>query len=529
MSAWTDGKTEVLLGPHGLSVHRGDEVHLILSTEQLGGALAPKKGKAGFSRLRSLAVTSGAKHAFTITAKRELVRTTLAAKPKTLRFPWTISALAPAHGQRVFAAYVTGTKARAMTSLVIGSPPANPKATWEHVYESDKPKKVKWPEGLLWDKAQWSRKTRWTVDPDLLGLDVNEHAYTVYDRASAVVGVLRRPGPDKPPEGFSCVLRTPFSKGTKFSAIAGPRGVFVATCKPDGKAALSEFDDAGKHLAHRELDASEIYPMALAGEHLFAVVEQRKLLILGHDLAEQAALDLVEVPRSQVIIRPHPDGKAALIALGDKLLRARLDGDSWTLTELDLGGVPEPGEAHQAEIPEAEIEEPDQPEAGPGDGRVRIITQAPRLSLNPQQPNDAWRFAANDKFEIVLNAVSVGGPATETGLYVEVSGDALDKGLLEPASVAIEGSNTGEATFVTVGKKRRAALPEFRLPAGVEPIKDKKVKPKERFLDNPEDTFVTVRLRGKTLAAGSQLLFVRVGFEGTEEGSLMRGRPFAVG
>jgi hypothetical protein len=73
-------------------------------------------------------------------------------------------------------------------------------------------------------------------------------------------------------------------------------------------------------------------------------------------------------------------------------------------------------------------------------------------------------------------------------------------------------------------------LPEFRVPAGVEPIKDKKIKPKERFLDNPEDTFLTIRLTGKASKDGAgDLAYVRVGFEGTEEGSLMRGRPVTVG
>ena len=528
MSAWTDGSTEVFLGPNGLSVHReGDDPQLVLSTNQLGGAMAPKKGKAGFTRLRELAVNPGAKYAFTTNAKRELVRTTLSDEPKRLRFPWNISALASGYGQRVFAAYVTGTKARAATSIVLGSPPADPKGTWEHVYEGDKPKKVKWPADLLWEKPVWSRKTRWAVDPDLLHVDVNEHGYTVYDRASAVVGVLRRAGPKQAPEAFNCVLRTPMDKGTTFSATASARGVFVATCKAGGEAVLSEFDDEGKMLAHRKLSANDIMPMATVGERLFAVIDQRKLVVLGLDFAEQASVDLPEVPASQIFLRPQPDGKALTLVLGDKFLRASDEGGTWTIRDADLGSVPEPDGSHEEDIPEAEIVAPDVPEAGPGDGRVRIITQAPRLSLNPQQPNDAWKFTAGAPFEIVINAVSVGGPA-ETGLYIEVSGDAIDKGLLEPETVAIEGSNTGEAKFETEGKKRRARLPDFRVPAGVEPVKDKKVKPKDRFLDNPEDTFLTVRLAGKGIAQGSELVFVRVGFEGTEEGSLMRGRPFSV-
>ena len=78
MSAWTDGATSVTLGPKGLSVHRSDGVDLVLSLEQLGGALAPKKGKGGgFVRLRPLTVNPGAKQAFTVTEARRLVRASL--------------------------------------------------------------------------------------------------------------------------------------------------------------------------------------------------------------------------------------------------------------------------------------------------------------------------------------------------------------------------------------------------------------------------------------------------------------------
>lgn len=528
MSAWTDGENTVVVGPKGLSAHRSDGVKLVLSTEQLGGALSAKKGKGALVPLRPLAVNPGAKYAFTTTAAGRLVRTTLGNTTKCLQFPWDISALAPATGQKVLAAYVTGTKARAMTSIVWGQPPADPKDKWEHSFEAGKPKKVKWPESLLWEKPQWSRKTRWTVKPERLVVTANAHGYTVYDLDSAVVGVLRRSDPKQPPEDFACVLRTPMDKQTSFSAVASARGVIVSTCQKDGRAVLSEFNDAGKMLAHRELGAKQIGPIMLAGERIFVLVEQRKLLVLGLDLSEQATVELPELPPSELNLQPNAAGTRFVLAIADKLFEGQLAGGAWSLSELDLSEVPDDSNFDNDAIAEAEIQTPDEPEGASGDrGRVRIITQAPRLSLDPEQPNDAWSFPAGGPFEIVLKAVSVGGPA-ETGLYVEVSGDALTKGLIEPESVAIEGVNTGAATFEAKGNERIARLPDFRLPAGVEPIKDKKVKPRERFLDNPEDTFVTVRLSAKALAKGDELLFVRVGFEGTEEGSLMRGRPLKV-
>jgi hypothetical protein len=533
MSAWTNGKLHVVVGPIGLSVHRGERAELILSTTQLGGPLPVKKGKAGSARVHPLAVTADGKLVFTIDAERKLIRAALEPGGPTTKFPWDISDLAPADGPRVFAAFVSGTKARALASIAIGVPPADPKGKWEHEFEAERPTKVEWPDELLWDKAPWSRKTRWTIQADELLVDANPHGYAVYDIDSAVVGVLRRPSPSALPTGFNAVHRTPKDKGTSVAATVTARGVLVATCKPDGAAVICEFDDAGKLLAHRKLEAAAISQLTHAGERVFALIERRKLAIFGLDLAPQAELELPALPPSQVRLRAGADGSTFLLALADKVIEGSFDkGGSWTLRELDLGGVPTPGKAHETPIPEATIEVPDEPTGSDGkpiDTRTRIITQAPRLDLDPNQPNEAWQFVIDEELEIVLNAVSVGGPA-ETGLYVEISGAALDKRLVEPISVTIEGANQGQAEFARQGSKLVATFPELLVPAGVEPIKDKKIKPKERFLDNPEDTFLTIRLRGRVTKLGAnELFFVRVGFERLgQEGSLMRGRPVSV-
>jgi hypothetical protein len=529
VSAWTDGKIHVVVGPAGLSIHRGDEVELLLTTEQLGGELPSAKGRR--TRLRPLAVPVGSEAVYTINAERKLVRATLGGKRASLLFPWDISALATAEGEQVFAAYVTGTKARALTSIVLGSPPADPKSKWEHEYESDKPQKVEWPDQLLWEKAPWSRKTRWTVDPNLLEIDANAHGYTVCDTDSAVVGVLRRPGPKQPPVAFACVLRTPMDVGSTVFATATARGVLVATSRGDGQSVVCEFDDNGKLLHHRLISATRLGPISLAGPRVFVVVDDREMLVLDHALAEQAKVALTAgLDGSELQLRPSDSGDHFVLASSEKILHGSLAGGSWTIRELDLGKVPSPGKTHAVAIAAAEIEVPVEPTGSDGqplDTRQRIIAQAPGLSLDPNQPNDAWTFIPDAPFELALNAVSVGGPA-ETGLYVEVSGGALEKRLIEPEVVEIEGRNRGRASFEVAGKRRIARLPQLLIPAGVEPNKDKKIKPKERFLENPEDTFVTVRLRGKTLAMGSDLLYVRVGFDGTDEGSLMRGRPLTI-
>ncbi|NVB42647.1 hypothetical protein G6O69_32795 [Pseudenhygromyxa sp. WMMC2535] len=524
MSAWTNGKLHVVAGPRGLSVHRDDRVDLLLASEQLGGEIAPKKGKSGFVRLRPVAVGEAAKIAYTTGVSRSLVRVPIDGRGKAARYPFQISALAPAEGDRVLAAFVTGTKARAMTSIVIGTPPADPKGKWEREFEADRPSKVDWPEELLWDKAPWSRKTRWTTDPDLLHVEVNRFGYAIYDDASAVVGVLRR-GAD----AFECVLRTPYEKGTSLAATPSEGGVFVLTCKGEGSAALAHFDPSGKLLAHRVLDGRKVGALTLAGDQLVAVLDGALALFRASDLSPLGTLALPgPLPASQTCLRLAADASSFMLALADKVLRGVVDGESWKTDEVELDEVPEPSSAHQAEIPEVEVEAVPEPEQSPGDGRPRIITQAPRLGMNPLQPNDAWSFALGAEFEIVIMAVSVGGPA-ERGLYVELSGDALEQGLVSASTVEIVGTRTVQADFEAQGAKKLLAKLDYLVPAGVEPQKDKKIKPKERFLDNPEDTFLTVTLRGKAAKAGNgALLFVRVGFEGEQEGSLMRGRPVTV-
>lgn len=530
MTIWTDGKDRVVVGARGLSVHRGGGAELQLGLEQLGGKLAPKKGKTGFARLRPLAVGDGGKVAYTIDKDRNLVRTSLGKAGEGTRFPWLISTLAPADGDKVMATYVTGTKARAVTSVVIGTPPADPKGKWERSFEASRPAKVDWPAGLLWEKAPWSRKTRWATDPDLLYVDRNAHGYVVYDLASAVIGLLRPKDED-----FACVLRLPKDKNTGVTATATAEGFLGAVNLANGAAALAHVSPDGKLLASASFTAKSLGPMTVIGDTALMLVDHAKFLCFAlADLSLQGEVPLADdLPASQVLMRSAADGSKVLVSVDERIYEGTGSGASWSFAPVDLGDVPEASGEHEAEIPEAEIEEPDEPAGGagaPGSDRQRYITQAPRLSLNPQQPNEAWKFPVSGAFEIVINAVSEGGKA-EAGLFVEMSNEAIEKGLMEPVKATVTTLQGAEISgeFVAQGKKRVAKV-DYLVPAGVEPIKDKKVKPKERFLDNPEDTFVTVRLEGKTAGPGSAMLYVRVGFEGSgTEGSLMRGRPVVLG
>lgn len=554
MSVAVEGNTRAVASAKGVSVHTGGEAKLVLATSQLG-EVAPKKGKASFMRLRPVALASGAKLLYTTDKDRQLVRASTDAPGKGTRFPWLISALASVAGSddKVLAAYVTGTKARAMTSIVIGTPPADPKGKWAQDFEAQRPAKVAWPEELLWEKAPWSRKTRWATDPDLLFVDRSPHGYTVYDTASAVIGLIR-PGAD----AFACTLRTPKDKASSVSATATAQGVLVATAKGNGEAVLGHFDPDGKLLGHCRFAAHVVGPMTVAGDDVLLVVDGAKLLAFAPDASAQRSETALpnDLPASQIALAATGDGSGVLLGIADRVFEVTRSGDGWSSAGFDIGVVPEASEPHQAAIEDVEVEEPDEPTGPTGkplDLRPRIITQAPRLTLDPLQPNQAWSFAIGGTYEIVIKAVSVGGP-TEHGLYVEIEGEGLANGYIAPTEVVVHRGEVPlhpKATdeereayekarkarkppkefvgrFEVKGKKHLAHI-DYLVPAGVEPNKEKKVKPKDRFLDNPEDTFLIVRLRGETKKVGSGLIFVRVGFLSSgQEGSLMRGRPVSV-
>lgn len=530
VSAWTNGDVHVVLGPRGLSIHRGDHAELVLALAQLGGEFPTRDA---IPLLRPLAVDPNAKVAFTVNHERNLVRTALEPGARAQLYPWMIAVLAAIDHERVLAAYVTGTKARAVTSVVWGVPPADPKLAWERSFEADKPTKVDWPDNLIWDKAIWSRKTRWTTDLELLEIDANRHGYVLTDTDSAVVGLLR-PNPG----AFVCVLRTPKDKDSTVAATASPTGVIVATAMPSlGRAVICHFDEKGGLERKRELEARELGPITIVDDLVVCLADRRELILLGvDDLEPKARVPLpAPLPPGQVVLRGS--GKRGFVLAGPgRIFHGRAQGSSWSLVELDLARVPAPSDAHEAAIAPVEIVAPPPVEASaaaPIDMGQRIIGQAPALGLDPHNPNDAWHFRVAEPFEIEIRAVSVGGPA-ETGLVVELSGEALDRKLFEPIGVQVIGGQglgaiEAQASFGPPTAGRRVALLDgFRLPAGVEPVKDKKIKPHERFLENPPDTFVTVRLRCQPLALGSGLLYLRVGFDRVKDGSLMRGRPLTI-
>jgi hypothetical protein len=525
VSAWTNGDVHVVLGPRGLSIHRGDHAELVLALAQLGGEFPPREK---LTLLRPLAVDPAARVAFTVNHERGLIRTALEPGGKALLYPWLISVLAPIDHERVLAAYVTGTKARALTSVVYGAPPPDPKLKWEREFESDKPKKVDWPDNLIWEKPIWSRKTRWTTDPELLEIDGNRHGFVLTDTDSAVVGLLR---PD--PRGFVCILRTPKDKDSTVAATASAQGVLVATGMPSlGRSAICHFDEAGMLLQRHELEAREVGPITIVDDLAICVVDRREVLILDlGELEPKARMPLgTELPPTQMVMRGSSKHSFVLAGAG-RVFHGRQTGAQWKVVELDVSSVPEPGSKHEAAITAAEIAVPEPSEtaaAAPIDLGPRIIGQTPQLGLDPHQDNDAWHYVFAKPFEIEIKTVSIGGPA-ETGLFVEVAGDAIEKQLIELVSVRATGVIDTRAEFGPGAKKRTAVLDAYRLPAGIEPSKDKKIKPLERFAENPPDTFLTIRLACKPLVLGTGLLYVRVGFAGAgNEGSLMRGRQLTI-
>lgn len=141
---------------------------------------------------------------------------------------------------------------------------------------------------------------------------------------------------------------------------------------------------------------------------------------------------------------------------------------------------------------------------------------APVLGLLSTQQ---WRVAPGQTVSLALTLSNGGGPL-DGGIVVELGGAALEKGFIEPKSVAASG---GEGTFERRGNIAVAKVPGVRLQADLEV--DRKVDKKAH---RPPSLGVTVAVTGVT--PGSALFTVRVlaAARNDRSGSAMVGRTLVV-
>ena len=380
-----------------------------------------------------------------------------------------------------------------MTSIVLGAPPANPKATWENDYEAGKPREggrlargLAVGEGPVESQDPLGHQPRphpgRRQHPRVHGLRHGQRrgrgpaAYGPQDRARGLrlraadplrEGLVRgrerdrqgRAGRDVPrqrPRGC-CASSTTRARPCDTSACRRPRSAPCPTpatpCSPSSRTPSSS-STTPTSTAKAELALPDGLPASQV--HLRPNADGTSFLLSnrGQGPARRARGRHLVAPRGRPVRRPEPERRAR-----------RRDRRS-----RDRGARGAHGRRRASRSTRASGSSP----------------QAPRLSLNPNQPNDAWSFKAGEAFEIVLAAVSVGGPAKEIGPVRRGQRRRLDQG---PARIHLgvpsRARNEGQAEFEVQGRKAVASLPDFRVPAGVEPIKNKEGQAQGALLGEP--------------------------------------------
>jgi hypothetical protein len=129
-----------------------------------------------------------------------------------------------------------------------------------------------------------------------------------------------------------------------------------------------------------------------------------------------------------------------------------------------------------------------------------------------------WQVAIGGEAALQLVLANRGGPVK--GIYIELTGDAVVKGQVEPISIT-----AGDHTATFTGATPRAELTELAIDPGyVEPTgkRPRQAPP----LPPPPSVALFVKIRGK--AAGNSLLMVRIGAL-AGGASAMQGRGITVG
>lgn len=521
MRVWTNAAVHVVLGPHGLSVERDGVASQILP---------PLDAEEG---AHALAVDPSGKRAHCMAKGYRWVTVDLEEGAEPSFISGELVALAPLAANDVAAVYLERRGKQSSAKFRVGPMPA-PGTVWSGELNLAKPAKFKWPAGLIWgedEKLPWSRKSKVSVDPRDVRIVVNEHGTVLADSLSGIIALVR-PGSQE----IDFHGRVPITDAGRVFGCATEQGVLAVVKEPNGSG-LGHFGPKGKHLGSTALEAAGQPTLAETG---VLVPSGAQMVCLSLDtltpVADPVALKFAEPDDS----RADAKGRSFLTARGKgedgdgehgALLGIRQGDGSWAVHVLDL-----PEGMTDIEIPDPEDEELIDPEkearrakkAGPLP-LERNTHGEPHLTFDLNPRAKPWSFPSASRFEIFAPFISTGGPAK--GLFVELSGPAIETGVIDPKAVTITREEDGKPIRVefTGNKTRRAEFPTITVPAGV--IRDPDEKKRSKIHEHsPPDTKFVAQIEGEAIQDGSGLLLVRVGFLAHgQRGSVLRGKPISVG
>ncbi len=348
-----------------------------------------------------------------------------------------------------------------------------------------------------------------------VSLHANRHGVVATSTYSGLVVGL---APDTLAPTWS--FRLPSQPEAALTAVAVAGGVLATICVGGAEASLLHIGHDGEVRAQRSKLGREpavglSRPLLVDGD--LALVTNEGEQVYEIIVADLGAKRVTVVPfGGDVGIVAHgstSDGATHLIALGDPQApphKATLHRLVRTAGRLRATAVAMPNLRPPAER---------RPSMGPP-------RNAGPASVGIAASGGAWSVAGGAEIDLALTVTSKGGPAP--GVWVELSGPALDAALFEPRTAAC-----GEiaADFTRSGSAMRAVLSGAAIDATYLRAPGSGGRVARGESPDPVTT-VTIRVRGAI--AGSALLMVRIGpvvgsvQAGSQIGSAMQGRTITV-
>lgn len=436
MRVWTNGALHVARSPRGLYVFRGTQVvrFIELPREETRGALLavePSGSHAWVEDFRKISLEDGS------------IDEGLGASPLDLT----------ASPEGVAALLLSGREVR----LVTGSP----RGRWSREIDlyPHAVTRTQFP-SALGASSPWVWRDSTSLSPDSLRLRVTSAGIAVICQRSGLIGIFREDGPPR-------WYQAPSGEGGSLDALPTASGLLVSLRVGD-EGVSAHFSGDGRCEGHTGLTLRSVGAAALAGER-FVIFDGAKgrLKVFGasdcQDLHPRSRLNL---PAPPLDVASSPDGRWVIF------------GDATTISLFELGDkrlslVATLAPEQVLRETEAKHREKQRIEQG---GHYKRPEGPPSLGFPASKaPIPPWETSLEAPLELALSLRSTGGAGQ--GVAVEISGPALEQGLVQPLSVEIAGQ---PVALSRQGTKWSGTLAEAEIPQGINFPFDPKPKTPEQ-------------------------------------------------
>jgi hypothetical protein len=392
------------------------------------------------------------------------------------------------------------------------------------------PKKVVWPEGLVWEKGEepWPESKNEDEEDEVrpevkvgeldvahvinneprwhkLNISRGPHGITVASNYSGIIAVF-----DEKTLEPKLSVRLPTQQEAYFSAIATASGVLVTIVIQYREAALLHFDAEGHLIGSLSKFGSEpafgLSPAILVNDDL-ALITQNHMkhcsYLINLKTFEASKTDALGDYRIAGKSTYSSDFKTVSFAVSEEVEICGIGMLDISTKKLKLKFLKIPNLRSKAKVEVAV--EPD-----PVEGE-------PKLALSQLGPLPKWECSKDDQTKLEFEVANHGG--VFTGIYVQIEGDVVQKNMIDCQEIKLLDQSV---SFEKQGAKARAEIPSFSFAAAME-----KRNPKRKTsVIIPEVYQLSITLKGVETGAG--LMMIRTGPLGMTVGSAMQGKSMFI-